>query len=183
MYDVSELDQGPNKRFLWLAGVSAWTIPKLFRFWHFARVELRPPRLREMGEVSQGFSNLKAGFRTGAWKNVTVSVSAFQVPERAVSLLKSKCSFFTIARVDVLGTQHSVCCDAGNMTETLLLSGSYCEHVRDHGIAHVVLRGRVYRKGNGHRVPVPWSCAHGARVLGQRWGKLGWTHADRLRQS
>ena len=46
--------------------------PKVATFVRYAKVELVPPKPTELGEVASGFGNVLRGFRTGAWRNLTV---------------------------------------------------------------------------------------------------------------
>lgn len=48
--------------------------PKLVTFMKYARVELAPPKIKEIPEVMAGFGRLMKGAKSGAWKNVTVKV-------------------------------------------------------------------------------------------------------------
>merc|ERR1711893_362742 len=50
--------------------------PRLQTFWKYAKVELGPPSLNQMPEVSKGFSNLLRSARTGKWQQVTVKEAA-----------------------------------------------------------------------------------------------------------
>ncbi len=47
---------------------------KLSRFWHFARVELRPPSPSEFGQVQEGIQQIVKSASTGAWRQLTVKV-------------------------------------------------------------------------------------------------------------
>ncbi len=58
-----------------LAGVTRFSVPRLLNFWSYAKVELRPPRISEISEASKGLQDLKAAYRAGKWKEVTVKVS------------------------------------------------------------------------------------------------------------
>merc|ERR1711976_194657 len=53
-------------------GTVAFGQPRLATFWKYAKVELRPPSLNEMPQVSQGFNNLLASARSGKWKQLTI---------------------------------------------------------------------------------------------------------------
>ena len=61
--------------FALFSGGSAFAVPKVLKFWHFARVELRPPRLSEWAEAQRGFNNLMASARAGKWKETTMKVT------------------------------------------------------------------------------------------------------------
>jgi F-type H+-transporting ATPase subunit g len=52
---------------------------KLSRFWHFARVELRPPMPSEFGQVQQGVQQIVKSASTGAWRHLTVKVYYFPI--------------------------------------------------------------------------------------------------------
>lgn len=46
--------------------------PKFNIFMKYARVELAPPKMSEIPQIKAGIGKLLSGFKTGAWKNLTV---------------------------------------------------------------------------------------------------------------
>ncbi|XP_067675323.1 ATP synthase subunit g, mitochondrial-like [Haliotis asinina] len=53
-------------------GLQAYAIPRLQTFWKYAKVEMKPPSLGEMGQVQEGINNIIVSARTGKWKQLTV---------------------------------------------------------------------------------------------------------------
>ncbi|RZF36049.1 hypothetical protein LSTR_LSTR005865 [Laodelphax striatellus] len=46
--------------------------PNLATFLRYAKAELTPPSPRDMGRISEGFSDIVNGARCGRWKELTV---------------------------------------------------------------------------------------------------------------
>ncbi|XP_077985752.1 ATP synthase F(0) complex subunit g, mitochondrial-like [Glandiceps talaboti] len=53
-------------------GLVQWSTPKLKTFWHYAKVELIPPKPSEIPAVQKGLQEVIAAAKTGKWKTLTV---------------------------------------------------------------------------------------------------------------
>merc|ERR1712087_503172 len=49
-----------------------FTTPRLNTFWGYAKVELRPPTLGELGQVQEGLQKVVNSARSGKFQNLTV---------------------------------------------------------------------------------------------------------------
>merc|ERR1711976_406465 len=82
----------------------AYATPRLQTFWKYAKVELKPPSLAEMPQVSQGFSNLIKSAKTGKYTQVSVREAALNTLVTAEIL----CWFFAgecIGKGNLIGYQ------------------------------------------------------------------------------
>ena len=62
-------------------------VPGLRTFLKYARVELQPPRFRELPQVRKGFGDLFAAVRTQKWRDLTVKVEYFVPHSRNFTIL------------------------------------------------------------------------------------------------
>merc|ERR1712170_32315 len=72
------------------AGLQKATVPRLQKFWKYARVELKPPTPAEFPAVSAGFSNLLKSATTGKYKQLTVK----QAWQNTLVAVEVACWFF-----------------------------------------------------------------------------------------
>merc|ERR1712121_478196 len=55
-----------------LGELVTYSRPKLAKFLSYAQVELRPPTLKEIPEISNKISHIANSYKTGAWKELTI---------------------------------------------------------------------------------------------------------------
>ena len=49
--------------------------PKLQKFWYYAKVELVPPKPKDIPRIKEDIRKLVDGYKKGNWKNLTVKVT------------------------------------------------------------------------------------------------------------
>ncbi|CAK9304088.1 unnamed protein product [Gordionus sp. m RMFG-2023] len=49
-----------------------YTYPKLKTFWHYAKIEMRPPTSSEFPKIQNQFQDILSLFKNGQWKNQSI---------------------------------------------------------------------------------------------------------------